>query len=217
MPDSQRSPRHHTPGNGSGGSEPPGGTGGWAAPVADQPTVTALPGPGGPPPRPPYGSGPWQPPPAPVPPPAPGVGGHGGYGHGYGHVHGYGAGRPPLPPPPTSGICTAALVLGVIGVFLVSTVYLAGLAVLTAPVAIGLGISARRRVKRGQAHGGGLATAGIVLGIVSFVIGAAVTALIVFAVVLGGEEEGNESSWEDDGTFHARAVATAGRTPDGDR
>ncbi|GAA2397674.1 hypothetical protein GCM10010420_24660 [Streptomyces glaucosporus] len=99
------------------------------------------------------------------------------------------------------------MVVGVVGVFLVTTVYFAVFAVIVGPVAVGLGISARRKVKRGEAHGSGFATAGLVMGIVSSVIGAAVIALIVIAFALAGDGGGSGDPWEDGGTFRAGAVA----------
>ncbi|HEX5567339.1 MAG TPA: DUF4190 domain-containing protein [Streptomyces sp.] len=133
------------------------------------------------------------------------------------HVQGHGPGWAPLPPPPsTSGICTAAMVLGIISIFLVTTVYGMVISVLTAPVAIGLGLVARGRVKRGEAHGSGSAMAGLVLGIVSFVVSAAVITLVVLALTVWDDDPAGDDFWERD-TYDARAAATAVAAPGGSR
>ncbi|HZG02256.1 MAG TPA: DUF4190 domain-containing protein [Streptomyces sp.] len=207
MPESQGPPEHRAPGGGREEGAPPGTAGGRGGPPpAEQPTVTALPSPGGhpqPPQQQPYG------PPGPgwtAPPPAPGH----GYAPGYGYPAGYGyAWTPPPPPPSTSGICTAAMVLGIISVFLVTTVYGMVVAILTSPFAIGLGLSARRRIKRGQAYGSGQATAGLVLGIVSFVVCAAVATLIVLAITVWSDDRESDDSGETGHTYNAQAAATA--------
>jgi Domain of unknown function (DUF4190) len=83
---------------------------------------------------------------------------------------------PTRPPGQSTGYAVASLVIGI-------------LAVVTAPVLIGLvlgvmavvmGISARRRVKRGEAAHGGLAIAGIAFGVLAIVIGLAVGAIFAF-------------------------------------
>ncbi|MBW1601242.1 DUF4190 domain-containing protein [Streptomyces sp. JJ66] len=144
-------------------------------------------------------------PPAPSPPPAapgprPGAwyapgpppgGPGGGYGYGYGHPgtayapppHGYG-GHPapawPLPaPPPTSGICTAAMVVGIVGMALTLTMGGAFLGIICCPVAIILGVVARKRINRGEAHGSGQATTGLILGIVGTVLAALFATLLI--------------------------------------
>lgn len=86
-------------------------------------------------------------------------------------------GAPPQPyyagfiPPPTgrrNGLGSGSLVLGLVA--LVATVTIFGGAVLGIAAAV-MGFVARRRVKRGEATDGGLAMAGIVLGIVAAVVG----------------------------------------------
>ncbi|MGY1455059.1 DUF4190 domain-containing protein [Streptomyces sp. SS8] len=181
------------------------------APPADQPTVTAFAPPAGQPQR-------TQPQP-----PGQGYGQWPGQGHAYGGPwpgaapqpgHGYGpAGQvpgwaPPPPPPRTSGICTAAMVLGIVSMVLVTTFYGAVLAVVTGPVAIGLGIAARRRVKRGQAYGSGQATAGLVLGAVSFAASAAIIALGTWFFLNIDRFEPAEEEWHED-TNHTQVVDRA--------
>lgn len=186
------------------------------APPSDQPTVTAFVPPAGQPPQ--------------TPPQPPGQGYGQGYGQDYGQGHAYGGPWPgaapqpghgyspagpvgpvpgwaPLPPPPqTSGICTAAMVLGIVSMVLVTTFYGAVLAVVIGPVAIGLGVAARRRIKRGEAYGSGQATAGLVLGVVSFVISAVIIALGAwFFLNIDRFGPAEEDSWHED-TNHTQVV-----------
>jgi Domain of unknown function (DUF4190) len=85
---------------------------------------------------------------------------------------------PPRPGGPGTGYAVASLVIGI-------------LAVVTAPVLIGLvlgvmavvmGISARRRIKRGEAAHGGFAVAGIAFGVLAIAIGLAVGAILVLGI-----------------------------------
>jgi len=73
-----------------------------------------------------------------------------------------------------NGLGTASLVIAIVA--LVASVSVCGGVVLGA-IAAGMGISARRRVKRGQADNRGVATTGIVLGVAAIVIG---LSMIVF-------------------------------------
>lgn len=86
-------------------------------------------------------------------------------------------GQPGYPPPPypgyppagpRNGLGIASLVLAIAGLLLVWSV--AGGIILGA-VGAALGFVARRRVTRGQANNGGMAIAGIVLGILAVVVG----------------------------------------------
>jgi hypothetical protein len=118
--------------------------------------------------------GPHQPgaaePPADVP-PGPGVGGYGygqapGGAQGYAGPYGYPGPYPyPYPPmrPRTNTLAILALVFGFV----------------CAPAAIVLGAVARRQIRRTGEEGMGLATAGLVLGIVFTVLGILWIALIV--------------------------------------
>lgn len=94
----------------------------------------------------------------------------------------------PLPPPPggapygappgsarKNGLGTAALVLGVLALLASWTVVLGFLLGIPAVV---LGALGRGRAKRGEADNGGVAVAGLVLGLVSLVI----AAVLAFAV-----------------------------------
>jgi hypothetical protein len=86
---------------------------------------------------------------------------------------------PQFPPTGSSnGLAIAALVTGIVG--LVTSPLCIGLGLGIAAVA--MGVAARRRVKRGEAaDGGGLALAGIVLGILATVVGV-VTGAILAAI-----------------------------------
>jgi hypothetical protein len=100
-------------------------------------------------------------------------------------------GASPLPPPPgqqpyvqaperSNGLATAALVLGIIGVFLFWTVW-AGL--LLGTLAIIFGAIGRSNAKHGAPNQGS-ATAGLVLGIVSVL---ASISFLVFIISVAGE------------------------------
>ncbi|MDT5044975.1 MAG: hypothetical protein QOD88_884 [Mycobacterium sp.] len=86
----------------------------------------------------------------------------------------YGPTPQPYPgfmPPPTgrrNGLGAGSLVLALVA--LVATVTISGGAILGIAAAA-MGLVARRRVKRGEATDGGVAMAGIVLGIVAAVVG----------------------------------------------
>lgn len=99
---------------------------------------------------------------------------------GYGIPPGAGWMRPQ--PPPTSGICTAALVVGIISGVMTISLYGLVLTWILGPVALGLGISARRKVARGEAHGSGSATAGFVLGIVTTAVSWLLLALMLIGL-----------------------------------
>jgi Domain of unknown function (DUF4190) len=80
----------------------------------------------------------------------------------------------PVMGPPTDGQATLALVLGIVG--------LACCGGIISPVALFIGNSSRHRIQNsgGTVGGGGLATAGFILGI----IGTAILALWVIGVVI---------------------------------
>jgi hypothetical protein len=93
--------------------------------------------------------------------------------------HPYPGGYPPppwqqypgyFPPPvaPKNGLGIASLVIAIVALFFVWSV-LGG--VLLGAIAALLGFVARGRVKRGEANNGGVAVAGIVLGLVAIVVG----------------------------------------------
>ncbi|MBR7672478.1 DUF4190 domain-containing protein [Streptomyces daliensis] len=114
---------------------------------------------------------------------APGAPGAYGYGGGpYGG--GYGWPGPPLP----TGMSVASMVLGIISLVLVLTCWGSFLGIITAPVALGLGVSARRKVDRGELGGRGQATSGLVMGVIGTVASALVVVLIVLMFTVWADE-----------------------------
>lgn len=103
-----------------------------------------------------------------------------GYPHGYpppppyGYPGGYPAppypGYAPPPPGPRNGLGVAALVVAIAG--LVTALSVAG-GVVLGLVAVVLGILGHGRVKRGEADNGGVAVAGMVLGVLAIIAGIA--------------------------------------------
>ena len=75
---------------------------------------------------------------------------------------------------------TTSLVLGILGLVLFWVPF-GGL--LLGISALATGVAARNRVKRGQANNGGVARAGIVLGIVATIIGTAIAVWMVYVMV----------------------------------
>src|ERR1700694_276214 len=103
-----------------------------------------------PPPPQPYSSGQYPgsyPPPPPVP---------------------YAGFTPPAPAGPKNGLGIAALVIAIVALVSVWSVF-GG--VILGRVAVIIGFAARGRVKRGEATNGGVAIAGIVLGLLAIVVG----------------------------------------------
>jgi hypothetical protein len=103
-------------------------------------------------------------------------------------------GPPPYPPPPMpyagagsatgpprNGLGTAALVLAIIGLLVCWIPFVGVLAIVLGVVAVALGFVGRGRVSRGLATNGGVAVAGIVLGLLSIVAGAVFIVIWVFA------------------------------------
>jgi len=77
----------------------------------------------------------------------------------------------------SNGLGVTALVLGITSIF--PGLYFIGL--LLGPLAVIFAILGRKRVKRGEADNGGMATAGLITGIVGTLLAAAVT--VVFIVL----------------------------------
>ena len=145
------SPYGYPPGPyGPGGAYPGGPYPGGAYPGGQYPGGQ-YPGPypGGPYPGGPYPGG--------YPPPAP-------YGDYY------------SPGPPKNGMGVAALVVAIIA--LISSVSVVG-GIVLGIVAVILGFIGRGRVKSGEANNGGVATAGIILGVISIIAGLAFIAIWV--------------------------------------
>ena len=80
------------------------------------------------------------------------------------------------PGPPKNGMGVAALVVAIIA--LISSVSVIG-GILLGIVAVILGFIGRGRVKSGEANNGGVATAGIILGVISIIAGLAFIAIWV--------------------------------------
>lgn len=97
---------------------------------------------------------------------------------------GYPGGYPPPAPygdyyspgPPKNGMGVAALVVAIIA--LISSVSVVG-GIVLGIVAVILGFIGRGRVKSGEANNGGVATAGIILGVISIIAGLAFIAIWV--------------------------------------
>ncbi|WP_299533269.1 DUF4190 domain-containing protein [uncultured Streptomyces sp.] len=169
------------PGAGHG---PPPGTG----PI---PGAFGPPGPADvpPPPAAPYGAAPLAGPPAGqygYPPPQPYPGGYPGYdpfgGHGWA-------------PAPSNGMGTAALVLGIVAVV---GICFGGIGALVGIPALVFGVLGRGRAKRGEANNGGMALAGIILGSIGVVAGAAFLGFIVWAGMQDGAGDDEPSGSYDD-------------------
>lgn len=112
-----------------------------------------------PPQPPPYGAYPGA-----YPPPPPQQQ-YGGYPGGY---------PPPGAAAPKNGLGVASLVVAIIALFSVFGGVVLGI------VAVILGFLGRGRVKRGEANNGGIAIAGIVLGLLSIVVSIVVIAIVVW-------------------------------------
>lgn len=225
-------PEHRTPqdgvdlrkGSGSGrGGTPHGGPPG----AHDQPTVTSVPGgdpfaapgagagaghQGGAVPPPPVApGGPGQTPPGPYGHPAGGPGGtYGGSagwpygGHtGYPGYPGYGSGG--WAPAPANGMGITALVLGIVAV---AGFCLYGLGIILGVLALIFGFIGRARARRGEANNGGMALAGIILGAVGVVVGAAFLGFLIWA--MANDPEFRDGSDEDPWSA-SLTVATATR------
>ncbi|MEU4266923.1 DUF4190 domain-containing protein [Streptomyces sp. NPDC026092] len=168
-------------------------------PVHDQPTMTAMPtgevppppvAPGGPAPTSSYGYGyPTAPPVTPVAPVASsgyGYPGYPGYGTG-GAVGGYG--QQGWQQPPSNGMGTAAMVLGIIAVV---GFCMYGLGIVLGILALVFGVIGRKKVTRGEANNGGMATAGIVLGAIGILVSSVFLGFIIWAIAQG-EEYGSDA------------------------
>ncbi|MFF5936996.1 DUF4190 domain-containing protein [Streptomyces sp. NPDC012508] len=158
-------------------------------PVHDQPTMTAMPS-GDVPPPPVAPGGPatgsyGYPTPPPVTAPAPSGYGYPGYPGYPGGAVGYGR-QPGWQQGPSNGMGTAAMVLGIIAV---AGFCMYGLGVVLGILALVFGIIGRKKVQRGEANNGGMATAGIVLGSIGILVSAVFLTFVIWAVVQGEKYE----------------------------
>ncbi|MCT2594197.1 DUF4190 domain-containing protein [Streptomyces sp. N2-109] len=122
--------------------------------------------------------------------------GHLGYGH-----PGMGWG-PPLP----NGQSVAAMVLGIVSMVLIASCYGIVLALVTSPIALGLGIAARRKVARGELGGHSQATAGFVMGIIGVVISVLAVVVVVIALTVYTDADSDDGDSGHADTVDARAV-----------
>ncbi|MGZ8803425.1 MAG: DUF4190 domain-containing protein [Mycobacterium sp.] len=86
----------------------------------------------------------------------------------------YGGYPPPATAAPKNGLGTASLVVAIISLFTVFGGIVLGV------VAVILGFLGRGRVKRGEATNGGIAMAGIILGVLSILVSIAAIAIAVW-------------------------------------
>ena len=109
-------------------------------------------------------------PPPPQPPPQ-----YGAYPGGYPPPPRYGGYYPPPAATPKNGLGIASLVVAIIALFTVFGGIVLGV------VAVILGFLGRGRVQRGEATNGGVAIAGIVLGVLSILVSVAAIAIAVWS------------------------------------
>ncbi|MGW1010901.1 DUF4190 domain-containing protein [Streptomyces termitum] len=137
-------------------------------------------------------------------PPVPAYGSH-PYGAPAGYPSPYPSGYPAAGPSPygygpqpggNNGLGTAGMVLGIIGVCLFW--FYGVLGILLGVLALIFSIIGRRRANRGEASNGGSALAGIILGAVSLVLGAAVLALFIWFVA--NYERFEDEGWDTTGS-----------------
>jgi hypothetical protein len=108
------------------------------------------------------------------------------------------------PAPRTEPLAVASLVTS-----------LAGFAVgVSAPVGLGLGIAALRRIRRDGSQGRGMAIAGVVVGSIITAFLVAMLALTVLLAVAADQSTTTSSSW-DDGTSTGSGSAGSGSADDG--
>ena len=100
---------------------------------------------------------------------------YGAYPGGYPPPPQYGGYYPPPPAIPKNGLGTASLVVAIISLFTIFGGIILGV------VAVILGFLGRGRVKRGEATNGGVAIAGIVLGVLSILVSVAAIAIAVWS------------------------------------
>lgn len=178
--------------------------------VHDQPTYISMPGADPdtgsvpPPPVAPGGPAPAQPvagaygyPAAPgLPqPPAAGFGSPDPYGAGYPGYPAYGQAAS-WQQQPANGMGITAMVLGILSVCLFCLYGV--VAIVLGVLALIFGIVGRKRAQRGEATNGGMALAGIILGVCGIVIGAVVIALIAWGITTAINEENLRDDYGDD-------------------
>ncbi|MCH6162902.1 DUF4190 domain-containing protein [Streptomyces marispadix] len=113
-----------------------------------------------------------------------------GAGPGPGGPGGYGWHAPPQP----GGKAVAAMVVGILGLLAVSTCWGSFLGIFLSPVALGLGLSAKRAADRGETGGRGQAVSGFVMGIIGTVLSVLFIAFLVVMLTVYNEEFGEYDS-----------------------
>ncbi|MBT2491110.1 DUF4190 domain-containing protein [Streptomyces sp. ISL-96] len=109
-------------------------------------------------------------------------------------------------PAPANGFGVTAMVLGIISV----TFFCAyGLGIILGILALIFGILGRKRVARGEATNSGMALAGIILGVIGFVLSAAFIGFVVWAIVQGENGRGDLDSEEYDPYANSSLVIDA--------
>lgn len=88
------------------------------------------------------------------------------------------AGPPPAAPKPRNGMGTAALIVGILAILSCWIPVLGLIGLVLGIVAIILGAIGRGRAKRMEANNGGVAMAGLVLGVLSVLVSIVVSVLI---------------------------------------
>ncbi|EST39143.1 hypothetical protein N566_03585 [Streptomycetaceae bacterium MP113-05] len=107
------------------------------------------------------------------------------------------------------------MVLGIVGLVLTSTCWGAFLGVFVAPLALILGVGARRKADRGEGGGRSHATGGFVMGIIGTVLSVIVVAILIVAIVMS-ERADDGSGGSSGGDYYDAlrvpvAVSVAGR------
>ncbi|MFF4662677.1 DUF4190 domain-containing protein [Streptomyces sp. NPDC001282] len=98
-------------------------------------------------------------------------------------------------PPPANGMGTAAMVLGILSLCLLCMWGIPG--IVLGVLALIFGILGRKRAGRGEANNSGQALAGIIMGSVGLVLGAAFLTFMIWVVVAHPEEFEDGSTYED--------------------
>ncbi|MFV2121963.1 DUF4190 domain-containing protein, partial [Streptomyces sp. Act-28] len=141
----------------------------------------------------------------PAPGAAPAAGVPGGYGYPGGYPGTYGGGA--WAPAPANGLGIASMVIGIVSLV---TCFLYGFGIVLGILALVFGIIGRKRVRRGEASNGGMATAGIVTGAVGIVLGALFLGVVVWAILQGTKGDGGPDY---DDPFATSLVVTGPETP----
>ncbi|MFP3992568.1 DUF4190 domain-containing protein, partial [Streptomyces sp. E11-3] len=100
-------------------------------------------------------------------------------------------GWPYAAPPPSNGMGTAAMVLGILSLFLFCLYGIVSIVLGT--LAVILGILGRKKVRQGLADNGGNALAGIITGAVGIAVGAVIVGLLAWVFIWGEDSESEEA------------------------